>query len=511
MATRSPPLQTPDRSCPAMVTGGSSLQSLLRLLRNGWKPILLFTVLVPAVTVALTVRQQNVYSASVDVLVNRANLDTTIVGAPGPNDPADRVMTTLAQLARSTELLQTVARSVPDMSATSLEQDSQVQSISDADILRFTTRASTAATAHDAAQRYAQQFVAFVKGPDALTVRSELPAEKVGPRPLRNGLLAAIGGLLIGVGVALALELVDPHFTSPSQIAEALGLPLLARLSHRRDHGRGSGPVALVAPEGVAAQRVRGFAVTFDRAARRAAARKVIFTSAVPGNGKSVVVADLGVALARAGHRVTLVDLDISHPTLATQFQVDEKAPGVTDVAGGDCSLDAAAVEIDVSRTVPRPSFRGLLSSRHRNGRLHSYITRVDPSVPLRFVPAGTYTEVAEGMLDGPAIREILDALAQSSDLVLVDVPPSLVLPGSLSLYEAVDATVIVARRASARQRALSDLRQALPNLPESLGVVVVDSSSAEDQELRGAAASVAARSEQKPAPGSFAARTPTT
>lgn len=489
---------------------GSSLQSYLRFLRNRWWLILLFTVLVPAVAVALTLRQKSVYAASADVLVNRANLATTILGPPTSNDPPDRVVTTLTHLARSSELFRRVTRSVAGMSAGDLERNSKVQPIAGADILRFTVNARSPALAHTAVQSYASQFVAFLHAPKALTIRSDVPAEKVEPRPVRIGALTAVGGLIVGIGVALLLELVDPRLNSPSEIANALGLPLLARLPERRRRGRGAGPATLVDPNGLAAQRVRGFRVAFEHAVRRVSARKVMVTSASRGEGKSTVVADLGVALARAGYRVALVDLDLPRPALARLFRQDENAPGVTDIACGECTVEGAVIEIDVSRRAPRRNLRSFVGSGRKNDRSRSFMQRVDLSVPLRLVTAGTYAETPEAVLDGPAISEILEELDRSSDLVLVDAPPALVFPGSLSLFDSVDATLVVARRASARRRVLAELRHALADLPENLGLVVVDRRRAKPYEAYEDEVLVSSKRETEPAPGTAVSRTPT-
>ncbi len=63
-----------------------------------------------------------------------------------------------------------------------------------------------------------------------------VPLEPSSPRTRLNLLLAAFGGALLGIGVALLLELANRRVRSAEDIALALDLPVLARLS-----GRGAG------------------------------------------------------------------------------------------------------------------------------------------------------------------------------------------------------------------------------------------------------------------------------
>lgn len=59
------------------------------------------------------------------------------------------------------------------------------------------------------------------------------PLEPSSPRTRLNLLLAAFGGTLLGIGVALLLELANRRVRSAQDIAQVLDLPVLARLSGR--------------------------------------------------------------------------------------------------------------------------------------------------------------------------------------------------------------------------------------------------------------------------------------
>ena len=75
--------------------------------------------------------------------------------------------------------------------------------------------------------------------------------------------------------------------------------------------------------------------------------RSIMITSAVEQEGKSTTIANLAVALARAGQRVVLVDLDLRRPRLDKFFQL--QGPGLTKVVLGHATLDEATAHIEIS------------------------------------------------------------------------------------------------------------------------------------------------------------------
>ena len=97
--------------------------------------------------------------------------------------------------------------------------------------------------------------------------------------------------------------------------------------------------------------------------------RTIMITSAVKGEGKSTTVANLAVAMARAGRRVALVDLDVREPMLHRFFDLARK-PGVTDVALGNAELDAALTRITIPGSVGKGTHGSERHEEEWGGRL---------------------------------------------------------------------------------------------------------------------------------------------
>ena len=111
-------------------------------------------------------------------------------------------------------------------------------------------------------------------------------------------------------------------------------------------------------PQSVRAQTFRKLRTSLEFVNFDHKARTIMFTSAMPHEGKSTTVANLAVALARAGRRVALVDLDLRTPTLHTFFGIGQ-AQGFTDVVIDRITLEQAI----------RPVVRNARVSRTRRSK----------------------------------------------------------------------------------------------------------------------------------------------
>ncbi len=61
-----------------------------------------------------------------------------------------------------------------------------------------------------------------------------VPDSPVSPDPLRNGLLAAIFGVMLGIGLALLMEYLDHSWRSPEEVEQVAGVPTFATIPEFR-------------------------------------------------------------------------------------------------------------------------------------------------------------------------------------------------------------------------------------------------------------------------------------
>jgi Mrp family chromosome partitioning ATPase/capsular polysaccharide biosynthesis protein len=482
----------------------SALQEYLRIiLRRKW--LVLALIVVAGATAYLVAKSRPaVYQGKAQIILTRQDSLAAVTGQQSPNDAAsaDRLIQTLADLARLPSVAQRTlaAAGVRKLSPRGLLEASSVNPSTQSDVITFAVEDRDRALASRLATAYAQQFRAYRNELDSASiaeaqasVERELkrlgnagtqtaayayllgkaeqlqslealqsansyvvqPAEQavqVRPRPFREGALAAVVGLLLGVALAFASETLDTRVRSVDEIRDTLGLRILARIPtppRRRGRGVSAGRFS---PQ---AEAFRTLRINLDLVNVQQHAKTIMVAGAHHEEGKSTTIANLAIALGRAGRSVAIVDCDVHGPSLHRLFGV-EAAPGLTDVLLNDVPLDGAL------RTVPL----GRASAQRANGSAAGVGV-------VRVLPGGR-SGVDDTLVAGDAIGQLLRELASEYDFVLVDTPPLLEFGDGIDLSAHVDGVVVVVRLKSTKRAALAELERVLAELPaEPLGVVV--------------------------------------
>ena len=133
-----------------------------------------------------------------------------------------------------------------------------------------------------------------------------------------------------------------------------------------RRHGARGGLAMLDSPDAPETESYRMIATNLGFVNLDRGAKSIMVTSAADGEGKSTTVANLAIAMARAGSRVALIDFDLKRPSLDALFDLDvaQFGVGVTGVALGQISLDDALIRIPVSDVGPAGSLDVLLTGQ---------------------------------------------------------------------------------------------------------------------------------------------------
>ncbi|MDX6510897.1 MAG: tyrosine-protein kinase [Gaiellaceae bacterium] len=500
-------MQTHDNS-------GSTLSEYLRVFRRRKWIVFATAALIPLAAVAFSLRQHPLYEASAEVFVSRNNLANTLAGTQDPSalgDPAHLMQTqaNLAQVAavrrRALDAVGLQQRSVIDFG-----KASDVTPQTDADLIDFNVRDRSPTLAAQLATAYARQFTIYRRQLDTNALkRSEAqlertlsdlrasggeksgtytslaeklqqlrtlealqtsntsvvenagPAVKVQPRPVRNAILGLGLGLLAGIGLAFLFEALDTRLRSAAEVTKELEMPLLARIpASSRRFRRERRLEVLEEPHSPVGEAFRILRTNLDFANFELHARSVMVTSALEGEGKSTTVGNLAVSLALAGRRVVLVDLDLRRPTIASFFDLEDRA-GVVDVVLGSVELKDALVRVPVraSAEPPPPATNG----------------RADALGVLEVLPAGRVPPNPGDFIESRRLTELIEGLRAHGDIVLIDAPPLLNLNDALALSAKVDALLLVRGMHILRRSTLNELRRVLDASPAAkLGIVSI-------------------------------------
>lgn len=170
--------------------------------------------------------------------------------------------------------------------------------------------------------------------------------------------------------------------------------------------------------------------------------RCVLITSAVGGEGKTTLAAQLAVRCAEAGSSTVLIDADLRRATLGRLFEVPD-CPGLSDVLRGDATLEDALVPIN-----------------QVGG--------------CQLLPAGSPEANPNRILRGKNFAPMLERLRRTFDVVIIDTSPVLPVPDALILGRMADGAVLATRHDQSRFPAVERANSLLAGagIPV-LGVVV--------------------------------------
>lgn len=138
---------------------------------------------------------------------------------------------------------------------------------------------------------------------------------------------------------------------------------------------------------------------------------KVIeITSTVPDEGKSTVIASLGIVMAQAGKKVLIIDCDFRNPTQHKIFKVRNK--GVSDcIATGG-------------------KFEDFRQGTGQEG--------------LDLFASGPVAPNPSELLTSEKMKTLLNELKESYDYILIDTPPVLPVTDAAAMSAQVDGVVLV-------------------------------------------------------------------
>jgi len=268
-----------------------------------------------------------------------------------------------------------------------------------------------------------QVDAALSTGGAQLVQPAQLPEVPVEPTPVRTGALALVVGLMLGLGAVFLLDYADDSVHSTEELeAAAGGVPVLSVVPS--DPPPDNRPVSISRPDDLAVEAYRTLRTNLQFLGLDRPLRIIQVTSAAPGEGKTTTASNLAVALARAGLRVSLVDADLRRPRLHEVFAVDGSR-GLTDALLGEpLELLTTVLEVDGGH--------------------------------IELLPAGRAPANPSELLGGKRMKALLQHLAATMDIVVVDSAPVLPVTDSVVLSGSVDAVVLVAQagRTSGKQSA---------------------------------------------------------
>jgi capsular exopolysaccharide synthesis family protein len=256
------------------------------------------------------------------------------------------------------------------------------------------------------------------------------------PRPSLIYAAGAMAGLMLGGALALLFTKLDNKIHTVSDLERATGAPVLASIaavrrkvlaeqaaaSEKEKSTDNDAPPLTWAPElffrdngsrTVEAEMIRNLRTSIILLGPAETTKIILFTSALPAEGKSFVSSNIAASFAMSGARTVLVDLDLRRPRQQNMFGTDrKKGTGVADVLASQCKLSDAL---------------------HPSGLEN-----------LTLFLAGTHAPNPAELLNSQRLKDVIAALSKHFDRVIVDTAPLLPVSDTRLIAKLADTCILV-------------------------------------------------------------------
>ena len=319
---------------------------------------------------------------------------------------------------------------------------------------------------------------------------ARVPKQPIKPRKMLNFILGFIVGCSLGIGLALFLDVVDTTIKTAEEVEQYTGLPVLAsipRIRNSKNFSKYKGLrdsengkltaitpklIAKLEPTSPATEAFRILRTNIQFTGLDSSVKTILFTSTSPEEGKSLITANLAIALAQMGLKTLLIDADLRRPVLHALFKKAMR-PGLMDIllstnnstAKKNQRLVPGSVLSDYSNAkVMRPPGHGTINSV----TIENFETLIKKTIHstdisnLYLITCGTIPSNPVEILASKNMKTIVSTVRNNYELVLFDLPPVIAVTDAVVLSSVVDAIIFVIKAGKSTQPEILKARSML-------------------------------------------------
>jgi len=289
-----------------------------------------------------------------------------------------------------------------------------------------------------------------------------IPPNPARPAKTRDLVLAAILGLVGGIGLALLREYLDNTVKTPDDIETLARLPSLAVVPQFTDsngtskkqrllqgfaangHDKRIELVAQHLPKSQMSEAFRALRTSILLSQADHPPQVILVTSALPREGKTTAAANLAVTLAQLGDRTVLVDADLRKPGVGRLLNLASgRHAGLSSYLAGVSSLDLV--------TVPHPAIPNLAA-----------------------IPTGPLPPNPADLLSSHKFADAITELRTKYKFIVIDSPPVMAATDAVIVSVQTDGVLLVVRSGETPKEAFTRTRDLLCSVKcRILGVVL--------------------------------------
>ena len=269
--------------------------------------------------------------------------------------------------------------------------------------------------------------------------RAVVPGSPFTPDIRRNFMLGALAGILLALGLVLAIDYLDDTVKTPEDITRRLKLPFLGLVPAVKGNNH---PLLSQEVPHEFGEAFRALRTSLVFSSGSEGTRVIALTSAQPLEGKTTTACNMAIALAYGGSRVLLIDADMRRPSVSRTLGI-ENTIGLSHLLTGQATA---------RQTIRRTNVQNLWVMT----------AGMTPPNPSELLASDRMKTLIHNMQSGPF------------DWVLIDTPPVLAVTDAVIIAPWVSGVVfIIGSEMTQRRLAERAVETLLTSRPHVLGAVL--------------------------------------
>ena len=261
--------------------------------------------------------------------------------------------------------------------------------------------------------------------------RAQTPKIPIDSPKIPNILKGILAGILLGLGLIYLLEKIDTTVKTQEDVQQSLRLPFFGDFPFLKGGDKMmTGPESLLKLDSniPASNAIREIRIGLNfLTIKNTPPKTFLITSSVPKEGKSLLAVYLAFSFAKSGANTLLIDADLRLPKLHYSMNV-RQSPGFADLLRGTMSPDSVIVRTGIP--------------------------------DLSILTAGQSNDNPSELFSRPNVPELFHQLSSQYDKIIIDSPPSLMIPDALLLARIVESTILVIRSGKLSANSIVKLKE---------------------------------------------------
>ncbi|MBQ4493858.1 MAG: polysaccharide biosynthesis tyrosine autokinase [Elusimicrobiaceae bacterium] len=247
---------------------------------------------------------------------------------------------------------------------------------------------------------------------------ASVPLKPYRPRKLLNIAIGLFAGCILGILISFLIDFLDQTTKTAKDIEDKFKIPLLGFVPHEKQK-KGFEDYRIMLKEGnvLTAENIRNIRTMLSFSLNAGQIKTLLITSSLQGEGKSFFSSSLATAFAQIGKKVLLIDGDLRRGRLHRIFRLSNEK-GLSSLWASENVLDK------FENNIQKTDVKGL-----------SVLT------------SGPRPANSSELLSTPLLKELIEKLTKSFDLIIVDCPASLPVADTFIWGQIIPRAVFTARQ----------------------------------------------------------------